>query len=60
IYITEPLGEDVIIDIMIGENMVKAKTVIGYKADIDEPIWMKIKFEHIHIFDGDTGKSLLG
>ena len=59
IYITEPLGEDVIIDIMIGENMVKAKTVIGYKADIDEPIWMKIKFEHIHIFDGDTGKSLL-
>ena len=59
IYITEPLGEDVIIDITIGDDMVKAKTMVGYKAEIDEPIWMKIKFEHIHLFNGDSGVSLL-
>jgi multiple sugar transport system ATP-binding protein len=59
IYITEPLGEDVIIDITIGDDMVKAKTVVGSKYEIDSPVWLKINFEHIHIFDGETGQSLL-
>jgi len=59
IYITEPLGEDVIIDITVGEEKVKAKTVIGYKANIDDPVYMKIKFERIHLFDSATGESLL-
>jgi multiple sugar transport system ATP-binding protein len=59
IYITEPLGEDVIIDITIGEDMVKAKIPVGGGYEIDEPIWLKIKFEHIHIFDGESGRSLL-
>lgn len=59
VYITEPLGEDVIINITIGEDLLKAKTAIGYKAEVDGPIWMKVKFEHIHLFDGDSGESLL-
>ena len=59
IYITEPLGEDIIIDILVGEEMIKAKTVIGYKCDIDDPVYMKINFDKIHLFDGKTGESLL-
>lgn len=60
IYVTEPLGEDVIVDISIGEEKIKAKTVIGFKGNIDDPVYMKIKFERIHIFERDTGNSLLG
>lgn len=59
IYITEPLGEDVIIDITIGVERIKAKTTIGLKGNVDDPIYLKIKFERIHIFDGNTGDSLL-
>ena len=59
VYITEPLGEDVIINIKIGEDLVKAKTTIGYQAEVDGPIWMKVKFDHIHLFDGESGVSLL-
>ena len=59
VYITEPLGEDVIINITIGDDLVKAKTTIGYKAEVDAPIWMNVKYDHIHMFDGDSGESLL-
>jgi multiple sugar transport system ATP-binding protein len=59
VYITEPLGEDMIIDISIGDEMVKAKTQVGFKADIDDPIFMKVKFDRIHIFDRNSGESLL-
>ena len=58
-YITEPLGEDMIIDITIGDELVKAKTQIGFKADVDDKIFMKVKFERIHIFDRNSGDSLL-
>ncbi len=60
VYITEPLGEDIIIDISVGENRVKAKTVIGFQCDVDQPIYMQVKFERIHIFDGETEQNLLG
>jgi len=59
IYITEPLGEDVIVDILIGNDKIKAKIVAGFKCDIDDPVYMNIKFDRIHIFDQNTGKSLL-
>ena len=59
VYITEPLGEDMIIDITIGDELVKAKTQIGFKADVDDSIFMKVKFERIHIFDRNSGDSLL-
>ena len=48
-----------IIDITIGEDMVKAKIPVSGKYEIDASIWLKIKFEHIHIFDGESGRSLL-
>jgi multiple sugar transport system ATP-binding protein len=60
VYITEPLGEDMIIDISIGDEMVRAKTQVGFKAEVDDPIFMKVKFERIHIFDRNSGESLLG
>jgi multiple sugar transport system ATP-binding protein len=59
VYITEPLGEDMIIDISIGDEMVKAKTQVGFKTDVDDAIFMKVKFDRIHIFDRNSGESLL-
>jgi len=60
IYVTEPLGEDMIIDISLGEEKIKAKTVIGQSWQIDDPVYMGIKFERIHLFDRNTEESLLG
>ena len=59
IYVTEPLGEDMIIDITIGEEKIKAKTVIGQNWQIDDPMYMGVKFERIHLFDKSTEESLL-
>jgi multiple sugar transport system ATP-binding protein len=59
VYITEPLGEDIIIDVTIGDDRVKAKTVIGFQIDVDQPVYMQVKFERIHLFDAETEQSLL-
>jgi len=59
IYVTEPLGEDIIIDVKMGSEKIKAKTVIGQTWQIDEPIYMRVKYDRIHLFDKNTGESLL-
>ena len=60
IYVTEPLGEDIIIDISLGKEKVKARTVIGQSWQIDAPIYMKVRYDRIHMFDSRTEESLLG
>ena len=59
IYVTEPLGEDLLIDISIGKEKVKARTVIGGNWQIDEPIWMKVRYDRVHLFDSTTEETLL-
>ncbi len=59
IYVTEPLGEDVIIDVTMGDELIKAKTVIGQSWQIDGPIYLQVKYDRIHLFDRATGESLL-
>ncbi len=59
VYVTEPLGEDIIIDISIGKEKVKARTVIGGNWQIDAPIWMKVRYDRVHLFDSSTEETLL-
>ncbi len=59
IYVTEPLGEDVIIDIALGEEKLKARTVIGHNWQIDDPVYMRVRYDRIHLFDRKTQESLL-
>lgn len=59
VYVTEPLGEDIIIDISIGKEKVKARTVIGGNWQIDAPISMKVRYDRVHLFDSRTEETLL-
>jgi len=59
VYVTEPLGEDIIIDILLGKERMKARTVIGQSWQIDAPIFMKVRYDRVHLFDSKTEESLL-
>ena len=59
IYITEPLGSDLIVDVTLGKERVKIKTVATFKGDRLDPVFMSISPENIHLFDAETTLSLM-
>jgi len=56
-YATEPLGEMVILDLKVGDNLVKA--IVDPEFKVAEELWIEFPIEKIYLFDKKTGKSLL-
>jgi len=59
VYVAEPLGSEVILDLKIGDSLVKAKTSPDFKLSIGEKIWMTFNKEKMHIFDKKTEKAII-
>ena len=65
VYSFEPLGAETIVDINLGKNeegtdvIVKARTAPTYEVQIGQKIGMSFVPERIHLFDKDTGESIL-
>jgi len=57
LYTTEPLGEIVILDLKVGDNLVKA--IVDLEFKVAEELWIEFPIEKICLFDKKTGKSLL-
>jgi len=51
IYVVEPVGESTIVDLKIGNYIVKARAPSGFKAEIGEKVGINIAREKMHIFD---------
>jgi multiple sugar transport system ATP-binding protein len=58
VYVVEPLGSENIIDLRIGENMLKAKTLPTLLPDISQIVNIWFNKERMHIFDKNTEKSI--
>lgn len=59
VYIVEPLGSENIIDLRIGENILKAKTLPTFIPDVGQPVHIWFNKERMHIFDKNTEKAIL-
>ena len=57
LYTIEPLGEMVILDLKVGDNLVKA--IVDLEFKVAERLWIEFPIEKIYLFDKKTGKSLL-
>jgi multiple sugar transport system ATP-binding protein len=58
VYVVEPLGSENIIDLKIGENILKAKTLPTLHPNIGQLIQMWFNKDRMHIFDKGTGKAV--
>lgn len=58
-YLSEPLGSEIILDLKVGENLVKAKTPADFRVDIGDRIWLSFDINRIHIFDKKSEKSIV-
>jgi multiple sugar transport system ATP-binding protein len=59
VYVVEPLGSEAIVDVKVGENIVKAKENPFFKASTGEQVWITFDVDQVHIFDKQTGNIII-
>ena len=60
IYTMELLGEATMVSLRIGGALVSAKADKSFRAEIDDPISIRIPTEHCHLFDAETQARIEG
>jgi multiple sugar transport system ATP-binding protein len=56
--IDEPLGDRQVLDLKIGDYLVKALVSPDFKADLGDELWIEFPSDKIYVFDGKSGKAL--
>jgi len=51
VYVVETLGANNIVDVEIGEHILKVKTDYSFEAKIGEELWIRFNQSRIHVFD---------
>jgi multiple sugar transport system ATP-binding protein len=59
IYITEPLGSDIIVDVTVGEERLKVKASSDFEGDRKDTVFLEMVPSKIHLFNAQTSESLL-
>ena len=57
--IDEPLGDRQVLDLKVGDYLVKALVLPDFKADLGAELWLEFPSDKIYVFDKKTGKTLL-
>jgi multiple sugar transport system ATP-binding protein len=57
VYVTEPLGEAMIVDVTIPQTKLKLKTSADFDAKMGDKIWLEINKKRMHLFDAATTKA---
>jgi len=59
VYVVEPLGSETIIDLAIGDNIIKARTLEAVDLKMGDEVWVGFDMERLHIFDKKTEKAII-
>jgi len=59
VYVTEPIGDSVIVDVMVGEALMRARADAAFRARIEDTVYVTFDTERMHIFDKKTGTTLI-
>ncbi len=50
VYVTEPLGNETIVDVKIGDDVIKVLTSSDFSGNPGDPIWITINVHKLHLF----------
>ena len=59
LYVSEPLGDILILDLKVGESLVKAVVSPDFKAEMGDEFWVGFPVDKIYLFDKKTGEALM-
>jgi multiple sugar transport system ATP-binding protein len=57
--IDEPLGDRQVLDLKVGDYLVKALVSPDLKANLGDAMWLEFPGDKIYVFDKKTGQALL-
>jgi multiple sugar transport system ATP-binding protein len=58
VHVIEPIGSYDIVDIKVGDQVIRAKTPSRFVEKVGDPIWIRLDEQRSHFFDKRTGQSL--
>ncbi|TLY01662.1 MAG: ABC transporter ATP-binding protein [Thaumarchaeota archaeon] len=58
VYVAEFVGSEAILDIKIGDQLLRARVPVSVKAEIGDKLWVKFDESRIHIFDKGTASAI--
>ncbi len=59
VYVVEPLGDRTIVDLRLGEDMIKVKTAPDFMAESGDVVGVEFDSARLHIFDKQTSMTIL-
>jgi len=59
VYVTEPMGSEVIVDLKVGDEIIKAKTSPDIKINLGDEVFVGFNKNKMHIFDKATEKAII-
>ncbi|HET8626283.1 MAG TPA: ABC transporter ATP-binding protein [Thermomicrobiales bacterium] len=58
VYTVEPTGDITYVHVRLGEHLLVASAEPDFRANVDEPIWLDLDQERLHLFDAATEAAL--
>jgi multiple sugar transport system ATP-binding protein len=58
VYVVELLGPNKIVDLKVGNDIIKARTGAEFSADIGDRVWVRFNEKKVHFFDKDSGDAI--
>lgn len=59
VYLVEPLGSEIIVDLQLGDNLLKVKTSSSFVSPSNKKVWIGFSMEKIRLFDRKTEKAII-
>ncbi len=56
---TEPLGDKQILNLKVGDYLVKAVVDPDFRGEMGDELWIKIPEDKMYLFDKKTGRALI-
>ncbi len=58
IYLLESLGDSTIVDVKVGNSIIRAREKAGFRAQIGDKVYLKFDDRRLAIFDSQTGTRI--
>ena len=58
VFISEPLGEVLVIDFLLEKKIIKVTTSPDVKANMGETMWLSFDFNRVHFFNAQSGATI--
>jgi multiple sugar transport system ATP-binding protein len=59
VFMIEVLGSEVIVDVKVGNDLIKVKTLSDFRKDLGEEIWISFDQRKMYLFDKKTEKAIV-